>query len=76
MLELLYGHTLIERRPRMYTMIGFRSERPEPLHMIQVDQLKKWRKLKTEGQEKEAEEMLPDMLLVLNAIASGLGTTG
>ena len=76
MLELLYGHTLVERRPRMYTMIGFRSERLEPLHMIQIDQLKKWRKLKKEGLEKEAEEMLPDMLLVLNAIASGLGTTG
>ncbi len=76
MLELLYGHSLAERRPRMYTMIGFRSERLEPLHMMQIDQLQKWRKLKKEGQEKAAGEMLPDMLLVLNAIASGLGTTG
>jgi phosphoenolpyruvate carboxylase len=76
MLELLYGHKLIERRPRMYRMIEFRSERLKPLHMLQIDQLKKWRELKESGKEDEAAEHLTDMLLVLNAIASGLGTTG
>lgn len=76
MLEILYGHKLTERRPRMYTMIGFRSERLRPLHMMQISQLKTWRRLKKDGSEDEAKAMLPDMLLVLNAIASGLGTTG
>lgn len=76
MLELLYGHKLSERRPRMYQMIGFRSERLKSLHYLQIRQLKTWRNLKQQGQEEEAQKMLPDLLLVLNAIASGLGTTG
>jgi len=76
MLELLYGHKLIERRPRMYRMIEFRSKRLEPLHQLQIEQLKTWRDLKDRGKDKEASECLPEMLLVLNAIASGLGTTG
>ncbi|SMO54608.1 phosphoenolpyruvate carboxylase [Gracilimonas mengyeensis] len=76
MLEVLYGHKLTARRPRLYRMIAFRSERLEPLHDLQIQQLKKWRKMKEDGKEKEAAELLPDMLLVLNAIASGLGTTG
>ncbi len=76
MLELLYGHNLRERRPRLYQMIEFRSERLKPLHELQIRQLKEWRGLKKDGNEKHASEILPDMLLVLNAIASGLGTTG
>lgn len=76
MLELLYGHKLSERRPRMYRMIEFRSKRLEPLHQLQIEQLKTWRDLKDRGREEEASERLPEMLLVLNAIASGLGTTG
>ncbi|MCH8568121.1 MAG: phosphoenolpyruvate carboxylase [Balneolales bacterium] len=76
LLEVLYGHPLKERRPRMYTMIGFRSERLQPLHELQIRQLKEWRKLKKDGKEAEAAKLLPEMLLVLNAIASGLGTTG
>ncbi|WP_416221596.1 phosphoenolpyruvate carboxylase [Rhodohalobacter sp.] len=76
MLELLYGHELAERRPRMYQLIKFRSERLKPLHKLQIEQLKTWRAFKKDGKEKEAAEQLPEMLLVLNAIASGLGTTG
>lgn len=76
MLEVLYGHKLSERRPRMYQMIGFRSERLKSLHRLQIRQLRTWRGLKEEGREEEAQKMLPDLLLVLNAIASGLGTTG
>lgn len=76
MLEMLYGQLLEERRPRMYTMIGFRSTRLAQLHKLQISQLRTWRKLKQDGKEKEAQEALPEMLLVLNAIASGLGTTG
>ena len=76
MLEELYGQKLAERRPRMYTMIGFRNQRLRPLHMTQIDQLRTWRRLKQQGRDDEARAMLADMLLVLNAIASGLGTTG
>jgi phosphoenolpyruvate carboxylase len=38
--------------------------------------MKTWRRLKKEGMENEAEAMLPEMLLVLNAISSGLESTG
>lgn len=76
MLETLYGHTLRERRPRMYKMIELRSKRLKPLHHLQIEQMKTWRRLKKEGMENEAESMLPDMLLVLNAISSGLESTG
>ncbi len=76
MLEFLYGHKLHERRPRMYKLINFRSKRLEPLHELQIKQLREWRKLKQDGKQDEADARLPEMLLVLNAIASGLGTTG
>lgn len=76
MLEELYGHELSSRRPRMYTLIGFRSERLKPLHHLQIRQIREWRKLQREGREEEARKLLPEMLLVVNAIAAGLGTTG
>lgn len=76
MLEFLYGHKLDERRPRMYQMMAFRSERLKPLHDLQIKQLAEWRELKKQDKEQEAQAKLPEMLLVLNAIASGLGTTG
>ncbi len=76
MLEVLYGHKLNERRPRMYKMINFRSRRLDPLHKLQISQLRHWRKLKQDGKDDQAEKQLPEMLLVLNAIAGGLGTTG
>ncbi len=75
-LENLYEQSLTERRPRMHAMIGFRSERLAPLHQLQISQLRTWRERKQAGDEEGAGEMLQDMLLVVNAIASGLGTTG
>jgi phosphoenolpyruvate carboxylase len=75
-LENLYEQSLTERRPRMHAMIGFRSERLDPLHRLQISQLRSWRERKREGDEERANAMLQDMLLVVNAIASGLGTTG
>jgi phosphoenolpyruvate carboxylase len=60
----------------MYQMIEFRAKRLLPLHRLQIEQLKSWRSLKQSGKNEEAAEQLPEMLLVLNAIASGLGTTG
>lgn len=75
-LETLYGHSLRERRPRMYKMMELRSKRLEPLHHLQIEQMKTWRKLKNEEENDKADAMLPDMLLVLNAISSGLGSTG
>lgn len=76
LLEQLYGEQLHKRRPRMYTMIGFRSDRLRYLHQLQVEQLSTWRALIASGDEKAAKAMVPEMLLVVNAIAGGLGATG
>lgn len=75
-LEQLYGHELKERRPRMYQMIGFRNTLLTPLHQLQIEQLRRWRAYRENGDDQKAREMLPGMLLVVNAIAGGLGTTG
>jgi phosphoenolpyruvate carboxylase len=53
--------------------------RAEALHLLHVDQIRllsRWRALRKEGREPEAEAMLPELFLSINAIASGLRTTG
>jgi phosphoenolpyruvate carboxylase len=76
MLEVLRGAPMVERRPRMLKTLQLRSEALRILHFQQIDFLKKWRALKAAGDEAGAEKMLPDLLLSVNAIASGLRTTG
>jgi phosphoenolpyruvate carboxylase len=46
------------------------------LHRQQVELLRRWRQLRMKDRQKEANSMLPDLLLSINAIASGLRTTG
>jgi len=46
------------------------------LHLQEIHLLEKWRALRASGDEAGAEKMLPDLLLSINAIASGLRTTG
>ena len=56
--------------------ISMRAEGLTALHHLQIDLLKKWRNHKKSGREEEAEAMLPELLLTVNAIASGLRSTG
>lgn len=77
MLDLIFGGKSIEqRRPRMLKTLRLREAPLRVLHRQQVDLLKRWRKYKAKDQSKEANAMLPDILLSVNAIASGLRTTG
>jgi phosphoenolpyruvate carboxylase len=76
MLEKLRGAPMTERRPRMLRTLQLRAEALRVLHWQEIHLLKKWRGLKAAGNEAAAEEMLPDLLLSINAIASGLRTTG
>lgn len=76
MLEEIYGQKLEARRPKMFRMMFLRYEKLKVLHQIQLDQIRYWRKLKQDEKFEEAENLLPEMLLVVNAIASGLRTTG
>ena len=46
------------------------------LHAIQIDLLREWRGLCADGKTKQAEALVPSLLLSVNAIASGERTTG
>jgi phosphoenolpyruvate carboxylase len=76
MLERLRGSPMEERRPRMLKTLHLRAEALRILHHQQIALLREWRGKRTAGHEDEADAMLPDLLLSINAIASGLRTTG
>jgi phosphoenolpyruvate carboxylase len=74
--ERLYGGPLAERRPNVYKVISLRQGRLGVLHHQQIALLRQWRHLQQHGDKSAAEPLLPQLLLTVNAIASGLGATG
>lgn len=77
MLEIVYGGPLTERRPRMHRALQWRQEGLRLLHRQQIALLRRWRHYKDNGAEQDAvESVLRQLLLTVNAIASGLRTTG
>ena len=76
LLDLLYGGSLEKKFFNVFRFISMRQEGLSMLHHLQIDLLKKWRKHKTSGQQEAADAMLPELLLTINAIASGLRSTG
>jgi len=64
------------RRPRLAYTLAIREEPLRILHIQQVALLKMWRGKQAAGDTAGAEAMVPDLLLSINAIASGLRTTG
>jgi phosphoenolpyruvate carboxylase len=76
MLEKIRGRPMSDRRPRMLKTLELRAEALRVLHLQEIGMLRRWRKLRAAGDEPAAEKMLPDLLLSINAIASGLRTTG
>jgi phosphoenolpyruvate carboxylase len=75
-LEQLRGGSLENSRPRMLKTLGLRSEALRVLHHQQVGLLQEWRGRVHSGNVPEADALLPKLLLSINAIASGLRTTG
>jgi len=73
--ELLLGE-MQERRPRMYHTLQIREKALDVLHRQQVALIKEWRGLLKAGETEAAEIMFPKILLSINAISSGLRTTG
>lgn len=67
-IEALFGEPLERRRPRMWRTLRLRDQGLRALHAYQVDMLARWRG--------GAQALLPSVLVSLNAIASGLRTTG
>ncbi len=76
MIDRLRGGAMAARRPRMSKTLNLRAEALRILHIQQIALLKRWRGLRAAGDENAATAMLPDLLLSINAIASGLRTTG
>ena len=73
-LEMIYGGPLAERRPNVQQMISLRREPLAHLHDRQLALLREWRALP--AGDPRAEPLLTQLLLSVNAIANGLGTTG
>ncbi len=71
----LFGEDLAHRRPLLERTIRLRDAGLRALHRHQVDLLRRWRAAKANGSP-EADTLLPSLLMSVNAIASGLRTTG
>ena len=74
-LRKVFGGSLEERRPRMGKTLLLRASALALLHEQQIETIKEWREAR-ESNPAKAEELLPRVLLSINAIASGLRTTG
>ncbi len=75
-LENIFGDTFSVRRPRMAKTLALRHDALRQLHFQQIELLKNWRAAQQNGETANADAMLPQLLLSINAIASGLRTTG
>jgi phosphoenolpyruvate carboxylase len=73
MLEVIFDGPLEERRPRLRRLLALRDEGLHTLHRQQIDLLRRWR---AEDDAARSEALLLKVLLTVNAIASGLRTTG
>jgi phosphoenolpyruvate carboxylase len=71
----LLGGGAVSRRPRMLKTLRLRDARLRVLHRQQIDLLRRWRAAR-ETDPTAAGKLLPQLLLNVNAIASGLRTTG
>lgn len=74
-LRKVFGGSLEERRPRMGKTLQIRARALALLHEQQIAIIKDWRSAKKEDPAR-AQYLLPRVLLSINAIASGLRTTG
>ncbi|BCU76978.1 phosphoenolpyruvate carboxylase [Luteolibacter sp. LG18] len=72
----LFDGEMADRRPRMAKTLDIREAPLRVLHHRQIVLLRKWRELLAAGKHHDADALLPDLLLSINAIASGLRTTG
>lgn len=77
LLELFDGVSVSERRPKMTQTIAMRAKYLDILHNLQIKLLRNWRHLiKIDAPDSEKDKALIPLLLTINAIASGLRTTG
>ena len=75
-IELLFAEPLEIQRMNVNKFIAPRREGLEMLHQQQIKLLKEWRALKESAMQSEAERLLLELFLTVNAISGGLRTTG
>jgi phosphoenolpyruvate carboxylase len=77
-IEQVFGGPLMERRPGAAAAILRRADRLRALHRDQVALLAEWRRRGSDDDEaaSSADPLLIHLLVTVNAIAGGLGTTG
>ncbi len=76
MMAACFGRRSMALRPRAAKTLALRAHALRVLHQQQIGLLERWRGLQRAGDEDGAKRMLPELLLSINAIASGLRTTG
>ncbi len=76
MITLVFRRPFAERRPRLAFTLELREEPLRVLHSQQIALLKVWRAHLAAGDTTAAEALIPDLLVSINALASGLRTTG
>lgn len=76
LIEEIYGGPLAVKRPNVQRMMNLRSAGLKVLHQQQIALLRLWRSYHRMQQVPSADALIPQLLLTVNAIASGLGTTG
>ena len=72
----LFDGSMADRRPRMAKTLAIREAPLKVLHHQQITLLKEWRAHMEMENQTAADALLPKLLLSINAIASGLRTTG
>ncbi|MEX1114633.1 MAG: phosphoenolpyruvate carboxylase [Akkermansiaceae bacterium] len=72
----LFEGEMQDRRPRMAKTLEIREAPLRVLHQQQIALLREWRGHLAQERTAEADALLPKLLLSINAIASGLRTTG
>ncbi len=85
-LDEIFGCTLAQRRPRLHRTLALREPGLKVLHRHQIDLLGRWRAARAAispggasangGSTATADDLLQQLLLTVNAIASGLRSTG
>jgi phosphoenolpyruvate carboxylase len=74
--EQVFGVPLTERRQRTALTMQLRRAGLSALHQRQIELLKAWRAARAASDEVQSESLLVDLLMTVNAISSGLKSTG
>ena len=76
LLSQVLGGASADRRPRFSKTLQIRADGLLALHVQQVGLLRTWRQAMAAGATADADRLFADVMVSINAIASGLRTTG